>query len=227
MVFVLDSSGSIRDNNPKDGSYDNWNLLLQFVADVAGRLSIGFSETRVGIVKFSDIGDSIFYLNTHGDRSSMRSAILGISYVGSNTNTAAGIREMHYSQFTTDNGDRSNVQNFAIIITDGVSTIDKDNTIPEAEAARRDNIRVFSVGITNNVKESELRGMSSQPQIEGQTFWRSTDFTMLGDIIDHLVKQTCVTPVPTPAPTPAPTPSPTPSPGNVCDSVVACNNSRI
>ena len=31
LCIVIDSSGSIRDNNPPDNSYDNWRLLLDFV----------------------------------------------------------------------------------------------------------------------------------------------------------------------------------------------------
>ena len=31
LCVVIDSSGSIRDNNPPDGSYDNWELTLAFV----------------------------------------------------------------------------------------------------------------------------------------------------------------------------------------------------
>ena len=34
LCVVIDSSGSIRDNNPPDGSYDNWELLLEFVEQV-------------------------------------------------------------------------------------------------------------------------------------------------------------------------------------------------
>ena len=38
LCIVIDSSGSIRDNNPKDGSYDNWELLLNFVKEVDWQL---------------------------------------------------------------------------------------------------------------------------------------------------------------------------------------------
>ena len=37
IAFLLDSSGSIRDNNPADKSYDNWNLVLTFLADIVAR----------------------------------------------------------------------------------------------------------------------------------------------------------------------------------------------
>ena len=34
LCIVIDSSGSIRDNNPADKSYDNWELILAFVQQV-------------------------------------------------------------------------------------------------------------------------------------------------------------------------------------------------
>ena len=215
IVFVLDSSGSIRDNNPTDMSYDNWNLLLQFVADVIGQLNIAEDGTRVGLVRFSGLGTSIFYLDTYYAKSVMQDAVMAISYGGGNTHTAAGIIEMYTNQFTQANGDRPNVENIAIIVIDGVSTTNNERTVPEAINARARGIRLYSVGITTNVNEQELREMSSMPHIEGQTYWQSSNFTTLGDVIESLVHETCGTPsatsVPTPATTPAPTTTPTPA----------------
>ena len=31
ICLVIDSSSSVRDANPDDGSYDNWGLLIQFI----------------------------------------------------------------------------------------------------------------------------------------------------------------------------------------------------
>jgi len=100
-------------------------------------------------------------------------------------------------------------------------TIDAELTVPEAISARNDGIRIFSVGITDNVNEQELREMSSLPQIEGLNFWRSSDFTMLNDIIDTLVTETCATAAP-----------PTAGPGKHttsvnCNIVVVCCSRRI
>lgn len=40
LVFVVDSSGSIRDTNPLDKSYDNWNLTLEFMVKLIDQLDI-------------------------------------------------------------------------------------------------------------------------------------------------------------------------------------------
>ena len=88
---MIDSSGSIRDNNPQDGSFDNWNLILDFVKQVSAYISfyhskffvqcnselwntnlhsqqivnmfeIGEDDTRVALLVFSEIVELEFGL---------------------------------------------------------------------------------------------------------------------------------------------------------------------
>lgn len=107
-------------------------------------------------------------------------------------------------QFTSARGDRSNVPNIAIVITDGVSNKDKDRTIPDAEAARAKGIRIFSVGITNKIDEDELRRMASLPQEINKQYFTTPSFNMLSNILDTIVAQTCITPPPDVVTTQAP-----------------------
>ena len=100
---------------------------------------------------------------------------------------------MHQEQFTEQNGDRPNVPNVAVVLTDGVSTYDKELTIPEANAAKKKGIKVFVVGISNRIDVVELRAMSSDPQRENVTYWTTTDFQALGTITDSLVSGACAT----------------------------------
>ena len=62
-MFVVDSSGSIRDNNPPDGSFDNWNLVLQYIYDVVEFLQIGENLNRVGLVAYSQTAQNIIFMN--------------------------------------------------------------------------------------------------------------------------------------------------------------------
>ena len=64
LVFVVDSSGSIRDANPADNSYDNWALILEYVYDVVDLMNIGQDQTRVGLIAYSQTAVNMFYLNT-------------------------------------------------------------------------------------------------------------------------------------------------------------------
>ena len=188
--FLIDGSGSIRDANPADGSFDNWNLLLQFVANVIDRLPR--SGTRVGAVLFSDRGELLFRLNQYSDLADARDAILRTRYPGANTNTSGGLYVVRSQLFNVNNGDRPNVPNLLIAITDGKSTFDNERTIPIAEDLRGDGVNIVAVGITNSVDENELRGISSLPQVQNRNYFTSPDFQQLENIIENLLASACV-----------------------------------
>ena len=189
--FIIDGSGSVRDANPPDGSFDNWNLVLEFVAGVINQLPR--SGTRVGAVVFSDTGELLIRLNQFSSLESVRDSILTTVYPGANTNTSGGLWVARNELFNRFNGDRSEVANLAIVITDGKSTYDSDKTIPIAQDLQRDGVRVISVGITPSVDEEELRAISSPPQIRNENYFISADFTELTSIIERLLTSACVT----------------------------------
>ena len=198
LVFVLDSSTSIRETNP-DG-IDNWTLLLQFIINVVDRLPVGENAARVGVVRFADSAENMFYLNTFSTKTAITNEIESIVYTGGSTNTSDGLRVMRTEQFVTQNGDRANADNVAIIITDGASTSADNMPLVEAQLAWAAGIRTYSVGISNAVNVLELKGMSSLPQEENQQYWTSSDFQVLDGIVDTLVEQTCQTPPPATSP---------------------------
>ena len=191
LVFVLDSSGSIRDNNPSDGSYDNYALVLQFVRRIVESLMIGENLSRVGMVIYSNTAFNYFYLRTYFDRNQMIQVILQARYIGGTTNTAQGIFYAREQQFTAGQGDRPNVPNVMIVITDGRSSVNTSETIPEAMRAHRDGIKVISIGVTNAVDLTELRGISSPPQEPDRNYFTSVDFTQLGRIVGQISSAIC------------------------------------
>lgn len=52
------------------------------------------------------------------------------------TNTQAAINLMRNTVFSSGRGDRSNVPNYSIVVTDGGSNIDRPNTVPSAQQAK-------------------------------------------------------------------------------------------
>ena len=191
LVFVLDSSGSIRDQNVDDQP-DNYDLMLQFMANIVDDLDIGAAATQVGLVRFSDRGELLFRLGEYNTKQALREQILATSYVGSNTNTSGGLYVMYTEAFNAANGDRASFPNVAVVITDGFSTFDNDTTIPNAVIARNRGIQIFSVGITNNINLNELRQMSSQPQLENVNYFVSENFATLDEQVrPALIDQTC------------------------------------
>lgn len=67
--------------------------------------------------------------------------------------------------FSAVNGDRENVPNLAMLITDGVSNVNSLKTIPEAESARAQGIHIYSIGI-GLADTSELNKIASVPPSE-------------------------------------------------------------
>ena len=192
ICFVVDSSGSIRDMNPSDRSYDNWELLRNFILNVTLPFDIGADKTRVGLVKFSTRASLSFGLDTHTDRRSLTRAIQRLDYSGGRTNTSGGINVMRRECFGTS-ADRRNVPNIAFIITDGLPTVDSAQAVPSAEAAMREGITMFSVGITTSIDEDFLRNISSVPKRRNRNWFGAPDFLSLSSVLDNIIDETCVT----------------------------------
>merc|ERR1712038_1144374 len=159
---------------------DCGSLVADIVADF--NLGSGSTGTQFGLVRYSVVGENIFYMNDFYDLPSMQSAILNMGYVGSYTNTSGGIRTANFEQFIASRGDRAGVQNIAIILTDGVPNLDVDLTIPDAEALAAAGTTVYAVGITNAIDQDLLKSLSSQPQVLNQNYFMATDFTALSSI---------------------------------------------
>ena len=68
---------------------------------------------------------------------------------------------MRTSLFTVPNGDRPDVSNVAILVSDGNSNINQTNTIPEANIAKAAGISMYSVVVTNQINLDEMRGVAS------------------------------------------------------------------
>jgi len=113
VIFVLDESESI--------GATNFNLTKSFLSQLVSRLNISSGHTRVGLVTFSsDVGTTI-NLDAHSSVDSLRSAISSLSYARGSTDTAAALAYVRTRMLTSAAGDRSNVSNVVVLLTDGGS----------------------------------------------------------------------------------------------------------
>ena len=113
IIFVLDESGSI-------GSAD-FNLMKSFVSQLVGRLDIDSGNTRVGLVTFSSSVGTSFNLNAYSTVASVQAAVDSLRYGGGGTNTAAALAHVRTTMLTSAAGDRSDVPNVVVVLTDGRS----------------------------------------------------------------------------------------------------------
>ena len=96
---------------------------------------------------------------------------------------------MREKMFVEKKGDRPNVANIVILMTDGVSNIDKHDTIPQAERARADKIRVFVIGIGLKENTDEIDAIASRPVSQNRFIVNS--FTELNNIRQKITGVIC------------------------------------
>ena len=192
LCLIIDSSGSIRDHNPRDGS-DNWETQLDFLSDLVGDFTVGPDATRVGAVVFSEQVRLEFPLDRYTSVEALQGAIKAIPYMGQTTNTPEALSQTRNLCFNPSTGDRSDAVNLAIIVTDGVPYPPYRRT-PALDAAvslRNAGVEMIAVGITDALDEEFLKAMSSAPQIEGKNFFTAIDFAELATIREAVVQRAC------------------------------------
>jgi len=185
IVLVLDQSTSIVVGDP---TYDNWYVqVLGFAKRIAGAFPIGENLTQVGVMKFSEDVEIVFHLNTYGDREPLLNAIESMDINGGETNIAGALRTAREDMFTPLNGSRPDVPKILILLTDGTANVEPSNTIPEATLTKLRNIKIYTVGVTHEVDEDQLREIASTPEY----FFFASNFTQLNSVLQYLVENSC------------------------------------
>lgn len=178
VVFALDGSGSI-----------GASVFLKYV-DFLRSVVDGLSDsTRVGAVIFSDSQRILFQLNTFNNKQNIIDAMYTY-YPGGTTNTAGAIEVVRQVMFTPANGDRPNVPNVLVVVTDGGSN-NQNATLLQASLAKNANITILSVGVgsSDDFNKNELDGMSSYPP--SANVFRVPDEDSFGNIVAGLVAAIC------------------------------------
>ena len=178
---MVDSSGSITDS--RSGGVDNWSRLLNAMNILIDFFNIGPNDVQVGVIQFSTTAQLVFDLRRYQDKGSLRTAINSIQPTQGITNTQEALRILRTEGFTSGRGDRAGARNVAIVITDGVSNVNPENTLPEAERAQAANIDIFSIGITDDIDIKEIQGISSRPKLQNQNWFTHPTFDGLESIL--------------------------------------------
>lgn len=182
--------------------FQNFDKVMTFLKRFSLHEDVDNGIIRIGVVGYSTASKVEFHLNEYSTSATLNVGIDNITYMLGNTNTAAGLRMMR-NMFAPEHGDRSDADNVAIIITDGVSNIDSRRTVPEAEAAKFAGIKIYAIGV-GLFETTELKGIASVP-LEEHLFL-AEDFSELGVLTDTIFDSSCPQTTPKPRPT---TPKPT------------------
>ncbi|KAM7421857.1 hypothetical protein PAMA_010084 [Pampus argenteus] len=151
LVFLIDSSRSVRPHE--------FETMRKFMIDILDTLDIGLNATRVGVVQYSSQVRSEFSLKTHSKLDSMVKGINQIIPLAQGTMTGLAIKYVMNAAFTAEEGDRPQVPNVAVIVTDGRP---QDRVAEVAAEAREKGIEIYAVGVAR-ADMTSLRAMASPP----------------------------------------------------------------
>ena len=127
----------------------NWYVAKQFVMDVIQGLKVSKHQTRIGVISYSTMVRSDILLGEYFTvEPDMLPEIWQMPYMAGVTNTADGILEMHRMFLSRR---RPYVQQIGILLTDGLSNINHNDTVKNAAAAKADDIEIFSIGKSTTV----------------------------------------------------------------------------
>lgn len=136
-------------------------LTKQFVNDS----DIDSGSVRFGVAIFSSSADVQFNLDTFTIKADILRAIDNIQYIYGSTNTFDALKKMRRKMFHKRRGDRPNVPNYAILVTDGISDINSRKVLSEARKARQNNIHIYTIGI--GLKDTtEIYNIATPPASE-------------------------------------------------------------
>ena len=180
LVFVVDSSTSVRE--------PNFRSVLDFIQRFLTFADVDGGNVRVGMVTYSTDVHIQFHLNEFYTKDDVMRAVHAVPYRHGNTNTAEALETARSTMFSPRNGDRSSVDNLLIVITDGVSNINGFRTIPEAEIAKSEGIRIVAIGV-GLVDTQELDGIASRPIVDNQFLIK--DFSQLMQVGEGIFSSFC------------------------------------
>jgi len=189
LNFVVDSSSV---GNIKFKGATNWDVTLQFVANVVRQFTIGPDDAQVAFVLFSDVARVEWGLTRYQDSASLLDAILNVRYIGSTTNLNDALYLTRTQVYAPDRGTRPNAVKVTIILTDGEDNIPEPGTpltIANATLCKSEGIRLMVIGVSDEVNRARLLQIVSSLT----DYHAVDDFDSLAGVIAQLQpEQICI-----------------------------------
>lgn len=139
IAFIVDASSSVGN--------DQFRLVVDYIKSVLSTTDIDGGKVHAAVLTYSTDVAVHINLNDFKTRKEFYGALDGIPYIPGWTNAAEALRTVRTQVFTPKTGDRVEVNNVALLITDGQSNINKNRTILEARNLKMAGIHVLAVGV--------------------------------------------------------------------------------
>ncbi|XP_002128544.3 E-selectin-like [Ciona intestinalis] len=185
LFLVLDSSSSV--------GKENWNKTVHFMKDIIDNFVISPNDMLVAAVRYNKFidTDSEIMIGQYTDLDSTTNAIVNMPYDGSGTLTGNALYYVLRNMLTAP-GNRPDVQDLVLVVTDGIS---KDDVATPATMLRATGTNVVALGIVNqkgSLKKEDIIDIANDPE---KTVLLDTGFEGLStDLVDVILKQVCGNP---------------------------------
>ena len=162
--------------------------MLQFCKDILSDADIGHGQLRVGALTYGSDAKIMFHLKQFSRKEDVFDAIDEIPFLYGGKNTAEALRLARTEMFTVIKGDRPKADDVIMLITDGISDVNEQFTILEADAAKSDGIHIFTIGIGLE-DYTELNAIATSPASENS--FLLSKFEELFSLAENLFISTC------------------------------------
>ena len=181
--FILDSSGSLRDDYDKE---------KDFLKELASTFGVSDTESRAAVVTFSYNSEHSIKLSDHTDIASFNRAVDNIPLMGSTTRIDKALRLSQRDLFSLSNGARPGTPKLLILLTDGSQTLDVDAENPGdiAQEIRESGIKILVIGVGQGINKTELYqlGGDANNVFNADTFDELIDSTFIDKVISTSCK---------------------------------------
>ena len=182
IAFLLDSSGSLKDDYSKEKG---------FLKALAASFGVSEDGARAGVVTFSYYTEHSIKLNDHFNLDDFNQAVDKIPLMGHTTRIDKALRLTQKEMFTAANGGREGVNKIVIVLTDGSQTKDNDSEDPGqvAKELRNMGYTVLAIGIGKGVNSTELADIAGDKNnvYSAATF----DDLITTEFLDNVNKKGC------------------------------------
>lgn len=170
----------------------NWDKLLYFVSSLALTFPLE-KGTHVSLIQFGNEAVVEFNLNRYFTASAILDHIGAMQQLRTDTNIAKALNVMRLDVFGGP-GDRPDIKDIAIVITDGKHNADGWEVGPEAKYAKEAGIEIFSVGVRSlpppdSFDLAELQLIASDP--DSKHVFTAENFDELVNVIAQLQGPVC------------------------------------
>ena len=159
------------------------------------QLDLENDQIHVSLISFNEEAEVRLPFSTRSEAEDVLYALdkLGEAYVGGKTNTAKGLSLARNVLFTSNGGDRADVANYVIVVTDGLPNVEREKMIPEAINAKIEGIHVVLVTIGSGLNSGRnylnLHSLASEPY--PANIFNVEDFTSLEMVVPNVAGAVC------------------------------------